>query len=138
MTTIFVAPHYYDHPWIWSIEAGNILGHRLGQRMGTTLARGFSVERMSPPGFFPAPPIVTEMPGGEMRATIPLWLFIGIIGTPTYFWWRGSRKKPSKPGHCPRCGYDLTGNTSGVCSECGERTSNSIEIPPRTKPQRDS
>lgn len=24
------------------------------------------------------------------------------------------------PGHCP-CGYDLTGNTSGVCPECGER-----------------
>jgi hypothetical protein len=24
--------------------------------------------------------------------------------------------------HCPRCEYDLTGNVSGVCSECGERT----------------
>ena len=23
------------------------------------------------------------------------------------------------PGLCPTCGYDLTGNTSGVCSECG-------------------
>ena len=22
---------------------------------------------------------------------------------------------------CRRCGYDLTGNTSGVCPECGER-----------------
>ena len=22
-------------------------------------------------------------------------------------------------GQCPRCGYDLTGNTSGVCPECG-------------------
>ena len=26
-------------------------------------------------------------------------------------------KKPG-PGHCP-CGYDLTGNVSGVCPECG-------------------
>lgn len=25
------------------------------------------------------------------------------------------------PGHCPHCGYDLTGNTSGVCPECGEK-----------------
>ena len=24
-----------------------------------------------------------------------------------------------RPGCCLRCGYDLTGNTSGVCSECG-------------------
>jgi hypothetical protein len=25
------------------------------------------------------------------------------------------------PGHCPNCGYDLTGNVSGVCPECGEK-----------------
>ena len=24
-----------------------------------------------------------------------------------------------QPGHCVRCAYDLTGNTSGVCPECG-------------------
>ncbi len=24
-----------------------------------------------------------------------------------------------KPGHCDRCGYDLTGNVSGRCPECG-------------------
>jgi hypothetical protein len=23
------------------------------------------------------------------------------------------------PGCCPRCGYDLAGNRSGVCPECG-------------------
>jgi hypothetical protein len=31
--------------------------------------------------------------------------------------WRG-RRKPNK-GHCQHCGYDLTGNVSGVCPECG-------------------
>ena len=24
-----------------------------------------------------------------------------------------------RPGHCRRCGYDLTGNISGTCPECG-------------------
>lgn len=24
------------------------------------------------------------------------------------------------PGHCTTCGYNLTGNVSGKCSECGE------------------
>jgi rubrerythrin len=26
------------------------------------------------------------------------------------------------PGHCQRCGYNLTGNVSGVCPECGTQT----------------
>ena len=26
------------------------------------------------------------------------------------------------PGHCRKCGYDLTGNTSGICPECGLKT----------------
>ena len=26
-----------------------------------------------------------------------------------------------KKGLCLKCGYDLTGNTSGACPECGER-----------------
>ncbi len=25
-----------------------------------------------------------------------------------------------KPGRCAKCDYDLRGNTSGVCPECGE------------------
>jgi hypothetical protein len=24
-------------------------------------------------------------------------------------------------GHCRRCGYDLTGNASGICPECGQK-----------------
>jgi len=28
-------------------------------------------------------------------------------------------RRSQKPGHCCLCGYDLTGNTSGTCPECG-------------------
>ena len=31
-------------------------------------------------------------------------------------YWRPYRHPPN---HCRRCGYNLTGNTSGVCPECG-------------------
>lgn len=31
----------------------------------------------------------------------------------------GERRRP-RLGACPNCGYDLTGNVSGLCSECGE------------------
>jgi len=32
--------------------------------------------------------------------------------------WDRFKKKP-RPGHCPHCDYDLTGNVSGRCPECG-------------------
>ena len=34
--------------------------------------------------------------------------------------WEGLFRPPV--GHCQNCGYDLTGNVSGVCPECGEAT----------------
>ena len=49
--------------------------------------------------------------------TLPLiYPFLSVAVT-TLLVWRFGRK-PVKPGHC-QCGYDLTGNTSGVCPECG-------------------
>ena len=33
---------------------------------------------------------------------------------------RRDRRKASRPGLCVKCGYDLTGNKSGVCPECGK------------------
>ena len=48
-------------------------------------------------------------------------IFGAVAITPFSVWWlmrRPEPVKPVKPGHC-RCGYDLTGNTSGVCPECG-------------------
>lgn len=36
-------------------------------------------------------------------------------------WSRHQVRRRRRKGHCQRCGYDLTGNTSGVCPECGER-----------------
>ncbi len=27
--------------------------------------------------------------------------------------------RPHPPGHCKNCGYNLTGNVSGICPECG-------------------
>jgi hypothetical protein len=34
-------------------------------------------------------------------------------------WWVKWRTPPE--GHCRNCGYNLTGNVSGICPECGER-----------------
>ena len=49
----------------------------------------------------------------------PLWLPLLLVALPTAFLWYLDRRLPR--GHCQACGYDLTGNVSGVCPECGEK-----------------
>lgn len=41
-----------------------------------------------------------------------------VYGLGFYFGWWGRRSK-YPPGHCKKCGYNLTGNMSGKCPECG-------------------
>ncbi len=49
--------------------------------------------------------------------TIPGWFALMFVGGVTWRLLRLSRRFP--PGRCAECGYDLTGNVSGVCPECG-------------------
>jgi hypothetical protein len=54
----------------------------------------------------------------QYSVRIPLAPIVLLVAIPTGFaWWRERRSIP--PGHCRQCGYDLTGNLSGQCSECG-------------------
>jgi hypothetical protein len=46
-------------------------------------------------------------------AVLPAWTFALRTGRRTRRWRR------RRVGSCPSCGYDLTGNASGVCPECG-------------------
>lgn len=48
---------------------------------------------------------------------VPFWMpLCGAVALTVLAWWPWKRRRP---GCCRRCGYDLTGNTSGVCPECG-------------------
>jgi hypothetical protein len=53
-------------------------------------------------------------PGGSVRVVVPLWLVFGAaaLGAPLCWpsWGRG---------RCRTCGYDLAGNRTGTCPECG-------------------
>ncbi len=59
----------------------------------------------------------------------PDWVFVGslhvsaclITGVPGVLVAVWVMCRPPYPrGHCQTCGYDLTGNVSGRCSECGK------------------
>ena len=55
---------------------------------------------------------------------VPLWMSL-VITTPypTTAFIRGPlrRWRRRKRGECANCGYNLTGNVTGVCSECGTK-----------------
>ena len=53
--------------------------------------------------------------------SLPLWVPLLTFATPAALLWRRDRRR-IPPGHCLNCGYNLTGNVSGVCPECGEKT----------------
>jgi hypothetical protein len=57
---------------------------------------------------------------GRDYFAIPVWMPILLLALPTATLWYRDRRPPK--GHCQNCGYNLTGNVSGRCPECGEPT----------------
>src|ERR1043166_984271 len=49
---------------------------------------------------------------------LPFWLPFVIVVIPTAILWHRHRRR-IPPGHCAYCNYNLTGNTTGICPECG-------------------
>jgi hypothetical protein len=45
----------------------------------------------------------------------------GIVGAPPALWLGIRTRARRRAGRCRQCAYDLTGNTTGVCPECGNR-----------------
>jgi hypothetical protein len=66
---------------------------------------------------------VTARPPQRVQAFIAHWAWLTgvtavlplLVGASRLVAWRRRRRT----GGCPNCGYDLTGNVSGVCPECG-------------------
>ena len=81
---------------------------------------GWGCSHVQPYGFMPRwrPWLFSGMGTG---VSIPLWGLLLIVAIPPVVRWRRSKKRSA--GHCKTCGYDLTGNESQRCPECGTATS---------------
>lgn len=88
-----------------------------------------AILRTPPPAFFQANRIrnpIAIWRGNPVQWSViraPLWWVSVLLATyPTIAFIRGPlrRHRRRRRGECIGCGYDLTGNESGVCPECGE------------------
>ena len=58
----------------------------------------------------------------RFRLLLSPWLLVALLAAyPMVYLVRVIRGR-IPPGHCAKCSYNLTGNTSGVCPECGTPT----------------
>jgi hypothetical protein len=55
--------------------------------------------------------------GQDWNLTVPLWIIALATGMLSAILW--PRRLKLRKGICQNCGYDLTGNASGICPECG-------------------
>jgi len=59
--------------------------------------------------------------GASYQLRAPLWFLAALAGAYPVIvairYVRSRRRRP--PEACKRCGYNLTGNVSGICPECG-------------------
>jgi hypothetical protein len=74
-------------------------------------------------------PLVHTSTFGTHCVVVPLWIPILLSGTALGWCGRRLWQRPAN-GHCHACGYDLTGNVSGVCPECGTPVPPPASAPP--------
>lgn len=113
---------------IWSIDQG-VLGRGCGYAIaesGDTITHqilGFHIRRSNlKSGSYPLRyyllPCAVPISGLPLtNYSIPLWM-LAVPFAVLSFSLRRWRHRPEQ-GHCESCGYNLRGNTSGVCPECG-------------------
>ena len=100
---------------LWSMSAGPVNGQSLFWADGTPVPRG------TPDG--PGQRVVT-LPGWHVT-DVSVGALVLATGVPAVLPLvvrarrAAARRRRSRAGLCATCGYDLTGNASGVCPECG-------------------
>jgi len=110
---------------VWILSLSGPIRLTQGSRWDCFVQGGRLALTIGPPGVIPLVDARDEdrfiprasSSGGFTTLSVPLWMLFAALITPLVI--SVVRCARTRPGCCPACGYDLTGNTSGRCPECG-------------------
>jgi hypothetical protein len=85
------------------------------------LSRDYSIPASAGFGYFDSgPDTQLNYVSRYVLVGVPYWfLVVAFSIPPTARFLQFLRARKRDPDGCPTCGYNLTGNTSGTCPECG-------------------
>jgi hypothetical protein len=92
----------YSAEWKYALGGVNLEGHRYRRVTASNTGRTTAAYRFS-------------------GAIVPYWLLVVLLLSCPALWAVARVRRAFRhiAGHCRKCRYNLTGNTSGVCPECG-------------------
>ena len=111
-------------PLVGGIQVGSemiYLDWHLLPESGNFRYSGLSLAKMSPA-------LRQKLP--QSYITVPVWYVALLLAAyPIRSWLRerSLRKLRSANGRCMKCAYDLYGNVSGICPECGTPTAGNMQ-----------
>ncbi len=113
----YYGPHVHLRLYDGAISA-NIAQQSLPQ--GGLWGKGWNIQRM--PGSFINYDGYFSWRNGRIMMNLPLAATFVVLLVPAIV--LAFRRRQLGPNHCRQCTYDLTGNLSGVCPECGTPIAN--------------
>ena len=118
LIVMFVISLWYNYAVIYSPVGFGIVRGSVGFVVESTpsLPDGFNLisHRFGARDWWPR--VISNT--SERGILLPIWMIIVPLLFSSVILWYRNRMPPS--GHCRSCDYDLTGNVSGKCSECGK------------------
>ncbi len=127
---------YHSQFWFVGVGRGQLVYDRFGN-----LRRGLQFFSYTPPVWLPFtdryaltwPSGFNTTYGSLSHFEVPLWLIFVACAIPTAWFWTRPRRDRQRDAatRCRNCNYNLTGNQSGKCPECG--TPNFL-APPSQRP----
>lgn len=101
----------------------DIGGKSLPGALRLTDLTGVVARRYEHPKLFSLDPIQCEfyfaVVDARLGSSYPAWPLTSALLMAAGTVWSRRIATRVRPGHCPRCHYDLAGNVTGICPECG-------------------